>query len=393
MFTRRTLLKAALATSATTIFPPLISRGYFSLIGQSAGPYSKRAVKLVEESLVIDMLNQFKNYLKTPDQKLTQWLTQPGAFTEKDARQYLESGINVFALGRGARDYGEGIEFFARWNGFIAGYSQWLMRIDSVASLERIKNSGKTGILLSMQTSSHFRSPDDVDTFFGLGQRLSQLTHNPSNLIGSGFVEEHDGGVTDFGAGIIERMNKVGMAIDVSHCGDRTTLDALELSRQPIIITHAACRALVPSSHRAKTDEMIRKMAAKGGVMGIPLLRFMIREQEPVTVEHLLDHFDYMKKLVGIEHVGIGGDFALDTDDEYIEESKELASRIQTIDKRNRYNMHLSEKGLIGIEGVNHPKRIFDITEGLIRRKYSDEHIKLILGGNCKRALSAIWPA
>jgi membrane dipeptidase len=245
--------------------------------------------------------------------------------------------------------------------------------------------------LLSFQNSNHFRTPDDVDVFFGLGQRISQLTYSQANLLGSGFFEARDGGLTDFGVSIVERMNRVGMAIDLSHCGDQTTLDALELSKQPLLFTHAACRALVPKSARNKTDEMIRKLAAKGGVMGIPVIRFMIRNQEPVTIEHLLDHFDYVVRLVGIEHAGFGSDFALDTDDEFLEESKELATRTQAADKRNQYGIHLSEKGLIDIEGVNHPKRIYDLTEGLIRRKYSNENIKLILGGNAKRVLSAIW--
>jgi membrane dipeptidase len=392
MTTRRELLKTSLASAATLIYPPLISKESFRLFNNSSQEYSKQAIKLVEECLVIDMLNQFKGYLKTPAAQLTNWLTKPGAFTEADARKYVESGINVFALGRGAMTYEEGIRFYADWNGFIAGYSQWLMRIDSIQSLERIKTSGKIGILLSFQTSNHFRSPDDVDTFFGLGQRISQLTYSQANLIGSGFFEERDGGLTDFGVSIVERMNKVGMAIDLSHCGDQTTLGALELSKKPLLFTHAACRSLVPGSIRCKTDEMIRKLAAKGGVMGIPFIRFQIRDKEPVTIEHLLDHFKYVVKLVGIEHVGMGSDFALDTDDEYIEESKELAARVQAMDKRNRYGMHLSEKGLVGIEGVNHAKRVYDLTEGLIRRKYSDDQIRLILGGNCKRVLSSIWP-
>jgi membrane dipeptidase len=136
---------------------------------------------------------------------------------------------------------------------------------------------------------------------------------------------------------------------------------------------------------------MIKKMAAKGGVIGIPYIRFMIRGEEPVTIEHLLDHYDYVSKLVGVEHVGIGGDFALDTDDQYLEESKNLLSHIKNIDKNNRYGLHLSEAGLLGIEKVNHPKRVYDLTEGLIRRKYTDEHIRLILGGNFRRALSSIW--
>ena len=102
-------------------------------------------------------------------------------------------------------------------------------------------------------------------------------------------------------------MNDVGMLVDVSHCGDRTTLDAIELSKRPIAITHSNCRAL--NNHpRLKTDEAITKLAAKGGVMGITGVRMFVRDREPTTIEHIVDHIDHVVKLVGIEHVGIGSD-------------------------------------------------------------------------------------
>ena len=391
MATRRTMLKQSLFTAASGFFVPMINKNWFRLFPLSNDTYSARAVKLVTESMVTDMLNQFKELFKKPDEQLQQWLLKPGTFTEENYKHYHDSGINVFALGRDALNHEDALLFFAKWNGFIAGYNKWLQRIDSVESLANISNSKKTGILLSFQNSNHFRTPDDVDTFFGLGQRVSQLTYSESNLICDGFFEAFDGGLTDYGISIVNRMNKVGMAIDVSHSGDQTTFDAIELSKQPVIFSHAACRALVPKSLRNKKDDMIRKTAAKGGVMGIPFLRFMIKGDEPVTIESLLDHFDHVVKLVGPEFVAIGSDFAIDTDDAYLQESKQLAAKIKTADTRNRYGIHLSDKGLIGIEGVNHSKRVFDLTEGLIRRKYSDDNIRLILGGNFKRALSVIW--
>lgn len=391
MVSRRHVLKSGLIATAGLIGAPMINKGRFQLFAHSPRHYSERAIRLVEESTVIDLLNQFKGYLKTPAEITDRWLSKPNTFTEADARPFLDSGINVFALGNGANDYETGIEFFARWNGFIAGYPQWLMRIDSAKALDQINTANKIGILLSLQTSNHFRSPEDVDTFVGLGQRISQLTYSQNNRIGSGFFEENGGGLTDFGVTIVERMNKVGMGIDVSHCGDRTTLEALDLSKQPVLITHAACRALVPLSARAKTDEMIRKLAAKGGMMGIPFLRFMVHETEPVTIEHLLDHFDYVTRLVGVEHVSVGSDQPLETDDHYLEENKSVILQMKSLDKHNRYNFHQGNRGQIGIEGVNHSKRIYDFTEGLIRRKYSDAHIRLILGENAKRVLTTIW--
>ena len=97
------------------------------------------------------------------------------------------------------------------------------------------------------------------------------------------------------------------MLIDMSHCGDRTTLDAIELSQKPIAITHSNCQALTPHP-RNKTDEAIRKLAAKGGVMGITGVRMFVRDRDPTTVANMADHIDHVVKLAGIEHVGIGSD-------------------------------------------------------------------------------------
>ena len=140
-----------------------------------------------------------------------------------------------------------------------------------------------------------------------MGLRCAQLTYNTQNLIGSGSTERVDGGISDYGVKIIEAMNDAGMLIDVSHCGDKTTLDAIEISPRAIAITHSNCRAL--NNHpRLKTDEAIRKLAKKGGVMGITGVRNFVKDREPTTIEDIVDHIDHVVKLVGIEHVGIGSD-------------------------------------------------------------------------------------
>src|SRR6185369_1049994 len=203
--------------------------------------------------------------------------------------------------------YDSALQFFASWNGFIANDGDHFMRVDSPGDLKRIKKSSRIGIILGLQNSEHFRRPDDVDFFFSLGQRVSQLTYNSRNLIGNGSTERRDDGISDFGVAIVGRMNKLGMVVDVSHCGDRTTLDSFEISKKPVLITHANCRALVPHP-RCKTDEAIKKMAANGGVMGITGVRMFVKVDEPTTIEDALNHFDHVAKLVGVEHVGVGSD-------------------------------------------------------------------------------------
>src|SRR6185369_4303845 len=223
-------------------------------------------------------------------------------------------GINAFhiAVGLGGTEaYLNTLRFVASWNGFLANHDRWLMRVDSADDLDRLKGSGKVGVILGVQNSEHFRSPADVDYFHSLGQRVSQLTYNTRNLIGNGSTERRDEGISDFGAAIIERMNKVGMAVDVSHCGDRTTLDAFELSKKPVLITHSNCRALASGHPRDKTDEAIKRVGAAGSVMGITGVRMFVKADEPTTIENVLDHFDHVRNLIGPEHLGVGSDIDL----------------------------------------------------------------------------------
>jgi len=376
--TRRNVLKGVVAIVAA----PMINRGRFRLFAGSSTEYSGKAIDLIGRATVIDMLS----VLTLDFNKQSKWFKDPDTFTTADFQPYKESGINVFhpAVGMGGPNaYESVLQFFASWNGFLANGQDYFMRIDSVADLKRVKQSGKLGIILGVQNSEQFRRPDDVDFFRGLGQRVSQLTYNARNLIGNGSTERRDEGISDFGVSIIERMNKVGMAVDVSHCGDRTTLDAFEISKKPVLITHSNCRALVPGHPRLKTDEAIKKVGEAGSVMGITGVRMFVKGDEPTTVEHVLDHFDHVRQLIGPEHLGVGSDIDLYG---YDAMPPELNKQL-----RAAYKGSYGFREKIDIEGLNHPKRIFDLTEGLIRRKYSDADVEGILGGNFERVLSQIW--
>ena len=370
---------------------PAILRGRYQLSPGISTEYSARAIRLVQDSLVLDLLNQFRfaDFADKPP-RITSWLTKPRSMTAAEFEVYRTSGYNVIALGHGPTDYASGIRFFADWNGFIAEYSDWFMRVDDATDFLTARTSKKVGLMMTFQNSDHFRTVDDVDTFWGLGQRLSQLTYNYQNRIGSGFLETNDGGLTVFGREIVARMEKVGMAVDLSHCGDRTTLDTLDVATKPVVFSHASCRALVPGHLRCKTDEMITKMARTGGVMGMPFLRMMIRETEPVTVEHILDHFDHVTKLVGIDHVAVGSDMDVVGNPNPVNGETMSVPPTPNFD---RYRMHFDAKGerMLTVEGMNHPKRMFDVAEGLIRRRYSDANIAAILGGNAARVLTTIW--
>jgi membrane dipeptidase len=362
MISRRSVLKgAALALGA-----PMINRGRFSLFAGNETQYSARAVELIGRSTVIDMLG-----LLTLDyRKLSVWEADPGRFRQTDFLRLRDSGINVFhpAVGYIAGDiYTESLRDIIGWNTFIAAHGEQFQRIEEACHFKQAKTLGKIGILIGQQNSAHFLAVDDVDRFYRLGQRVSQLTYK-GNRIGGGSSDQRDLGLSDYGVQIVERMNKVGMAVDISHCGDLTTMNAIEVSRKPVLVTHSNCRALVPGAARCKTDEAIKAMAASGGVMGITMVRSFVRAGGRVTIEHVLDHIDHLTKLAGVEHVGIGSDVDLD-------------GRDASVQPTRRFDL----------DGIDYARKIFALTEGLLSRHYSSQNIELILGGNFERALTETW--
>jgi membrane dipeptidase len=362
VLSRRGLLKgAALALSA-----PLIQRGRFCLFAQSETAYSTQTLDLVQRSTVIDMLGLLT--LNYP--KLCSWEAEPAGFVPRDFEKLRASGITIFhpAVGFTGRDvYASSMRDITGWNKFIASHASQFLRVDCPDDFELAKASGKIGIMIGQQNSRHFRTVDDVDSFYRLGQRVSQLTYD-DNEIGGGSTDPRDPGLTDYGARIIARMNALGMAVDVSHCDDRTTLDTLCVSRKPVLVTHSNCRALVPGSARCKTDEALRLLASKGGVIGITMVRNFVQTSGSATIENVLDHIDHVAGLVGVEHVGLGSDVDLDGRDVRIRPRKKF-----------------------DLDGIDYAKKIFDLTEGLLRRKYSSADVALILGGNFQRALGTIW--
>lgn len=365
-----------MGAAAAAVAAPFVNRGAYAAAG-GARTYSRRAIDLVRRSLVIDMLAPLKIEMDAS------FYAAP--LSDRDAAEFRASGITGFhhAVGIGGPSAREqALTFFSVWGNFVARNSHVFTAVGTADDLVRAKRDGKCAVIMGLQNADHFLRPADVKFFYEIGQRCAQLTYNSQNRIGSGSTERVDGGISDFGISIIEAMNKVGMLIDVSHSGDRTTLDAIALSPKPIAITHSNCRALVDHP-RVKTDEAIKALAAKGGVMGITGVRMFVSKKEPTTIGSMVDHIDHVARLVGIEHVGIGSDADLNGyDDMSPEANKQL---------RGAYKESYAFREKIDTDGFDHPLKIYDLTEELIRRKYSDANIAAVLGGNFHRLLASTW--
>jgi membrane dipeptidase len=349
---------------------PLINLNSYQLGAAVPQTYSRRTIDLV----VIDMLAPIKINFEPS------FYSVP--MSAKDEADFRASGITAFhhAVGTGGRE--SVLTFFAIWGNYVARHAHLFVAVDKFENILRAKRDGKCAIIMGTQNAEHFQRPADVKFFYEMGQRCAQLTYNSQTRIGSGSTDRVDGGISDFGVSIIEEMNKVGMLVDVSHCGDKTTLDAIALSPKPIAITHSNCRALIDHP-RVKTDEAIAALGKKGGVMGITGVRNFVSKTDPTTIANIADHIDHVVKVAGIDHVGIGTDSDLNGyDDTTPEMNKQL---------RGAYKDSYAFREKIDVDGFDHPRKIFNLTEELIRRRYSDANIKAVLGGNFQRLLTATW--
>jgi membrane dipeptidase len=370
---RRTMIKGAAATVSTF----MINRNAYALARDRVRSYSKRAVDVVTEALVIDMLAPLKldldpAFLDTP-------------FDESARDEFRRSGITGFhhAIGIGGPGAKEKVtEYLAAWSFFVGSQASLFTLVDTAADLDRAKAAGKIAVIVGLQNADQFESPGDVAHFYRMGMRCAQLTYNSQNLLGSGATDRTDGGLSDFGAQIVAAMNAAGMLVDVSHSGARTTLDAIEASVVPMAITHSNCAALNPHV-RNKSDEAIVKLAARGGVMGIAGVRMFVKDRDPTNVSDLVDHIDHVVRLAGIEHVGIGSDADLNGYDDMPPEQYKML--------KASYKGSYAFREKVDIDGFDHPLKTFDLAEELIARKYSNENIKLVLGGNFRRLLGITW--
>jgi membrane dipeptidase len=372
---RRSL--AAMAGAVAGLALPRINVAQVAAPAAPKSNYPAKVIDLVEGSLVIDMLGPLKLDFRP------QAYSMP--LSNAEGAMFRSSGITAFhnSIGiGGAAAYDDALQFIAAWSGFVGRNSEVFSLVGRAEDIDRAKAKQKIAVIMGLQNADEFRDVKDVKAFHELGLRCAQLTYNSQNLIGSGSTDRIDGGVSDYGVEIIKAMNQAGMLIDVSHSGDRTTLDAIELSSKPIAFTHSNCRAL--NNHpRLKTDEAIRKLAAKGGVMGITGVRNFVKNKEPTTVEDIVDHIDHVVKLVGIEHVGIGTDSDLMGYDHMPpDQYKKLKAG---------YKSSYAFRDKIDTDGFNHPRKMYDLTAALIHRGYSDANIQAVLGGNFRRLLGLTW--
>ncbi len=254
------------------------------------------------------------------------------------------------------------------------------------------KESGKKALIMATQHAELFAQDLNLLVAFRqLGLRMVQITYNTANYFGYGCAEVMDCGLTKLGRRLVSEANRFGMVLDLSHCGPRTTLDAIETSEMPVVFSHANPRSICDNP-RNKTDEAIKMLAEKGGVMGItpwgPVCWKGAAKSRP-SLEDYLDHIDYVVDLVGIDHVGFASDGTIDGTSD-IEGTLEQAARYPEI--VGSYDKMVGQDPEVRYaEGVGNISRLPAVVEGLRRRGYSPQDIGKFLGGNFMRVFSQVW--
>jgi len=245
----------------------------------------------------------------------------------------------------------------------------------------KAKELGKQALMFQLEPQTFSRHLENIEIAYGLGVRMALLTFNTRNFVGDGCGERTDSGLSYFGYEVIECMNELGMLIDLSHCGVQTTLDAIEASKDPVMCNHTGARALYPQCKRLKTDEELKALADKGGIVGISAVPNQLSGSPEQGIEDLLNHIDYIVKLIGVDHVAIGLDNVFGDHVEYHRQAAETTFKLQYI------GQELNAPYMWGIES---PEEWPNITRGLVARGYSDEEIEKIIGGNALRVIREV---
>jgi membrane dipeptidase len=264
-------------------------------------------------------------------------------------------------------------------------HQDFVVVADGVRDIERAHAEGRIALVPTFEAATPIENEvDRVDVLYGFGVRSMGIVYSEANALGCGLREAQDGGLTDLGRAVVRRMNKLGMLIDAAHCGDRTTLDIIEASEHPIVISHAGCRAIWPT-RRMKPNEVLEAMARKGGVLGIEAApHTTLTDRHPLhSIESYMEHFEYAVKLLGIEHVGFGPDTMFG---DHVGLHKAYAAHL-SIGKAHAGKTY---QQVPYVDGLENPADYPNIVRWLVKGGYKDEDIARAIGGNALRVMRQV---
>jgi membrane dipeptidase len=304
-------------------------------------------------------------------------------YTDSLCREMIDSGINSVTVtlcdpkSYEAEAYQWGIDGILEYDRLIEKESDFWMKATSVSDIQTARDQGKIALFYLFQNSTQFgKDLDNVDVFYGLGVRSSQITYNYQNWAGAGCFEENGSGLTVFGHELVEKMNDAGMLIDLSHATTKTMADTVAASSDPVITSHSCCKALF-EHRRNTTDDNLRAIADKGGLFGVTQMRPFMTRQIDDAVHFYYQHIEHAINVAGIDHVCIGSDRdhrRLTLTDEYLAElQREEGAQFD----RSQWPLYFEE--------LNGPRRMETIWAGLAKRGMGEGKLDKLFGLNLLR--------
>jgi membrane dipeptidase len=266
-------------------------------------------------------------------------------------------------------------------------HQDFVIKGETIKDIEYAAATGRIAHVFALEASTMIENEvDRLDVLYGFGVRQMGIAYSEQNTLGSGLKERGDGGLTYFGERAVERMNKLGIAIDVSHSGDVTAVDAIKASKKPVFITHAGARAVWPTN-RMKTDETIVECAKRGGVIGLEAApHTTLSPKHPRhSIESVMDHFEYCVDLVGLEHVSFGPDTLFG---DHVGLHDAFSSNLSL----GQAHGAVEYEKVAYVDGLENPaEEFFNIIGWLVKHGYSDDEIRAVVGGNTLRVLKEVW--
>jgi len=263
-------------------------------------------------------------------------------------------------------------------------------RIRRVADILDARKTGRVGLLYGFQDGVAFETDlTRLDELYRLGIRIVQPTYNRRNLLGDGCLEPANAGLSKTGVETIERMNELGILVDLSHCGRQTAADAIRHSKKPVAFTHTGSAALADHP-RNRTDAELRAVADKGGVSGIYFMPFLSEGRQP-TAADVMRHLEHMIEVCGEDHVSIGTDGGLSAE---VVDQAFKDNHVRSVRQRRAAGISApaeTEEGYLFAAELNTPRRLETLGEMLVSKGHSPARVEKILGKNLLRVLSETW--
>lgn len=301
------------------------------------------------------------------------------------------SGIDVIKLSLGGinSDFAHTVAEIARVQQLCEVHPEYFVQVRVATDFPRAKREGRLGIILSFESAEMLGGRlEALEVFRDLGVRVMQLSYNRRSPFAAGVMEPDAGGLTPLGRDGVKEMNRLGIAVDLSHANRPTTTDVLELSSKPPLMTHAGC-AVIHGHPRNKTDEELRALAARGGVVGIYDLPYLTASPHQPTLDDYLAHLEHALEVAGEDHVGIGSDVGIEPFDT---SAKGMAEFARSVEERRNSGLSAPEEDRpTYVVGLNTPRRIGIIADRLLQRGHSESVTEKIVGANFARVLTEIW--